>query len=223
MGQVSVFSSKHSSISKPLFFANFVGLHARYMLWKSAQIGFEAVWSYSKQYGMFIGPPAVQYLTVTETHIRSGIGSIICSVMMQQLNQKHPENYILAMRILWGPISLMILCWAFVPESPWFHARRGNKEKTMRAMRQLYGGVEGYNFEDEYWIIVRTIEHEKTVLQEKPRYFDVFKGLNLVFVSCMQSGKPRADKVLETYAYRNDPGRCPATCRPRHYQYLFDM
>ncbi|KYG43064.1 hypothetical protein M433DRAFT_72503 [Acidomyces richmondensis BFW] len=130
-------------------------------------------------YVMEICPNRIRGGMVVFQAVWSGIGSIICSVMMQQLNQKHPENYILAMRILWGPISLMILCWAFVPESPWFHARRGNKEKTMRAMRQLYGGVEGYNFEDEYWIIVRTIEHEKTVLQEKPRYFDVFKGLNL--------------------------------------------
>jgi SP family general alpha glucoside:H+ symporter-like MFS transporter len=50
------------------------------------------------------------------------------SVMMQQLNQKHPDNYLLAMRILWAPIGLMIIFWVFVPESPWFHARRGNKE-----------------------------------------------------------------------------------------------
>jgi len=100
--------------------------------------------------------------------------------MMQQLNQKHPENYILAMRILWAPISLMIICWAFVPESPWFHARRGQKEKAMKAMKQLYGSVDGYDFEAEYGIIVRTIEHERLVLQEQPRFIDVFKGLNLV-------------------------------------------
>lgn len=111
---------------------------------------------------------------------RSGIGGIICSVMMQQLNQKHPDNYLLAMRIIWAPIGLMIVFWAFVPESPWFHARHGNKEKAMKAMKQLYGGVKGYDFEVEYGIIARTIEHEREMLQGKPRYVDVFKGLNLV-------------------------------------------
>lgn len=111
---------------------------------------------------------------------RSNIGGIICSVMMQQLNQRHPDNYLLAMRILWAPVGLMIVCWVFIPESPWFYARRGNKEKAMKAMRQLYGGVKGYDFEEEYGIIARTIKHEREMLQDRPRYIHIFKGINLV-------------------------------------------
>lgn len=102
------------------------------------------------------------------------------SVMMQQLNQKHPDDYLLAMRILWAPIGAMILFWAFVPESPWFHARRGNKEAAMKSLRQLYGNVSGYDFEEEYNIIARTIEHENVLLNNKPSYADVFRGVNLV-------------------------------------------
>jgi MFS transporter, SP family, general alpha glucoside:H+ symporter len=100
--------------------------------------------------------------------------------MMQQLNKKHPDNYLLAMRVLWAPIGIMILLWAIVPESPWFHCRRGNKEKALKCMRQLYGGIDGYNFEEEYGIIERTIEHEKSVLQEPPKFLHIFQGLNLV-------------------------------------------
>ena len=105
--------------------------------------------------------------------------------MMQQLNQKHPDNYLLAMRILWVPIGLMIIFWIFVPESPWYHARRANKEAAMKAMRQLYGGVEGYDFEEEYGIIEKTIEHERFVLEEAPKYIHIFKGLNLVSASML--------------------------------------
>lgn len=100
--------------------------------------------------------------------------------MMQQLNQKHPDDYLLAMRLLWIPVGLMIIFWVFVPESPWFHARHGNKEKALKAMKQLYGNVEGYDFEEEYGIIERTIEHEREVLQEAPSYVHIFKGVNLV-------------------------------------------
>ena len=100
--------------------------------------------------------------------------------MMQQLNEKYPDNYLLAMRILWAPIGLMIVCWVFVPESPWFHARRGDKRKALKAMRQIYGGVKGYDFEEEYGIIARTIEHEREELHNQPRYIDIFRGLNLV-------------------------------------------
>lgn len=101
---------------------------------------------------------------------------------MQQLNQKHPDNYLLAMRILWAPIGSMIIFWIFVPESPWFYARRGDKDKAMRSLRQLYSGVEDYDFEEEYGIIARTIEHEKAQLEDNPRFIHIFKGLNLVSI-----------------------------------------
>ena len=67
--------------------------------------------------------------------------------MMQQINKKYPDNYLLAMHILWAPIGLMIICWVLVPESPWYYARRGNKEKALKMMRQLYGGVDGYDYD----------------------------------------------------------------------------
>ena len=105
--------------------------------------------------------------------------------MMQQLNKKHPDNYLLAMRVLWAPMGVMIIVWALVPESPWFHARRGNKDKALKNMRQLYGGVEGYDFEEEYGIIARTIEHERELLEDRQRYTQVFKGLNLVSTSVL--------------------------------------
>lgn len=99
---------------------------------------------------------------------------------MQQLNTRHPDDYLIAMRVLWAPIGIMILCWLFVPESPWWLARKGDKAGTMKALRQLYGNVAGYDFEEEYSIIARTIEHEKEVLVHAPSYADVFRGFNLV-------------------------------------------
>ena len=59
--------------------------------------------------------------------------------MMEQINQKYPNDYLLALRIVWAPIGLIILCWAFIPESPWFYAKGGNKEGGLKSLRQLYG------------------------------------------------------------------------------------
>jgi sugar porter (SP) family MFS transporter len=130
-------------------------------------------------YVMEICPNRIRGGMVTFQAVWSNIGGIVVAVMMQQLNQKHPDDYLLAMRILWAPIGLMIIFWAFIPESPWFHARRGDKEKAMKSLKQLFGNVEGYDFEEELGIIERTIEHERTMLDHAPRYRDVFKGLNL--------------------------------------------
>jgi len=144
--------------------------------------------------------------------------------MMQQLNQRHPDNYLIAMRLLWIPIGLMIICWIFVPESPWFHARRGNKEKAMKAMKQLYGGVEGYDLEEEYGIIERTIEHERDFLAEVPRYIHVFKGLNLVSATApWKEERILAYRSLETYPDGDDPRHMPATWWSRHHQHLLHL
>jgi hypothetical protein len=161
---------------------------------------------------------------------RSNIGGIVVAVMMQQLNQRHPDDYLLAMRILWAPIGLMIIFWAFIPESPWFHARRGDKEKAMKSLKQLFGNVEGYDFEEELGIIERTIEHERTMLDHAPRYRDVFKGLNLVCHLCfflwlylteyMYSGCKLRLTWAETHIDSHDPRCLPAVRRIDHHQHL---
>lgn len=140
---------------------------------RGGMVTFQAVWQ--------VRPAFISQIRKTVTKLRrSNIGGIIVSVMMQQLNQKHPDDYLIAMRILWAPIGLMILCWVFIPESPWFHARRGNRDAALRSLKQLYGNVEGYDFEEEYGIIARTIEHETQMLNNRPRFRNVFQGLNLV-------------------------------------------
>jgi SP family general alpha glucoside:H+ symporter-like MFS transporter len=50
----------------------------------------------------------------------------------------------------------------------------------MTSLRKLYGNVEGYDFEEEYSIIERTIIHERDVLVHKPTYLDCFRGVNRV-------------------------------------------
>jgi hypothetical protein len=223
MAQVSASSSKHSPYIT-IFFAlitDLSGSHARCISWRSAQTGYGVAWSPSKLFGPFHVDFCCYHFHFADILNRSNIGSIVCSVMMQQLNQKHPDNYLLAMRILWAPIGLMIICWVIVPESPWFHARHGNKEKAIKSMQQLYSGVKGYDFEEEYGIIARTIEHEKEILQEMPRYIHIFKGTNLV--SAFQSGEHQLNNCQETYPHRHDPRHLPAIRWPHHHQYIFDL
>ena len=144
--------------------------------------------------------------------------------MMQQLNQKYPDNYLLAMRVLWAPIGLMIIFWIFIPESPWFHARRGDKENMMKCMRQLYGGIEGYDFEEEGGIIMRTIEHEREFLQDKPSYIHIFKGLNLVSSSTsFRAGNNELKHLAETHPDCHGPGCLPANGRSRYNQHVLNL
>lgn len=147
--------------------------------WRSVQTGFEAVSLSSRLSGSSVLNPLQSYTSLTLCN-RSNIGNIVCNVMMQQLNKKHPDDYTLPLRILWAPIGLMILCWIFIPESPWYYTRRGNKDQAMKSLKQLYSNVEGYDYEEEYNIIARTIQHEKDALLESPNFTHLFKGTNLV-------------------------------------------
>ena len=128
---------------------------------------------------MEICPNRIRGGMVTFQSVWSNIGGIIVAVMVQQLNVKQPDNYLIVMRILWAPIGLMILCWIFVPESPWFWARKGNKEKAIKSLEQLYGGVKGFDYEEEFGIIHRTIIHKNEMLNNQPSWKDPFRGLNL--------------------------------------------
>lgn len=124
----------------------------------------------------------------------SNVGNMMVSIMMQQLNARYPNDYLFAMRILLAPVGVMILFWAFIPESPWFHARRGEREKALNSLRRLYGNVEGYDIEEEYGIILHTIAHEKDTLEtEQPRFRHVFQGRNLVR-SLSFPGRPLANR-----------------------------
>ena len=101
--------------------------------------------------------------------------------MMQQINKNYPLDYILAMRVVWAPIGLIFFCWAFLPESPWYHVKRGNKAAAIHNLKRLYHNVPGFDFEEEYGIIYNTIQHEKIVNGGKqPSVKEVFKGTNLV-------------------------------------------
>jgi len=130
-------------------------------------------------YVMEISPNRIRGGLITFYAVWNNIGGIIVSAMMQQLNKNRPNDYLFAMRILFAPIGFMIFVWLPLPESPWYSARKGEKEKALKSMRRLYGGIPGYNFEEEYAIIANTIAHEADVLVQAPSYKDVFRGVNL--------------------------------------------
>ena len=70
----------------------------------------------------------------------------------------------------------------------------------MNSLRKLYGNVDGYDFEEEYSIIERTIIHERDVLVHKPTYLDCFRGVNRV-------SRATAVHLASRLKCRNEPYR----------------
>ena len=130
---------------------------------------------------------------------RQQIGSITCSVMMDILNQKYPQRWLLAVYIEYAMIGIMFLCYIFIPETPWYFARRGDREGAMKSMRRLYGNIPDYDYEHEYGIISRTIAHEKEMnaIAKAQPWSEIFRGLNGVSRRLGFVGRGA------TYAHRN--------------------
>ena len=108
------------------------------------------------------------------------ISGIICSAMLQVANKKYPTFYKLPIYVCWGLSGLMLAAILIVPESPWFYARHDNKEGAMKSMKRLYGNIPGFDPEEEYGIILRTLEHERFELVQAgaTKYKDIFIGQN---------------------------------------------
>jgi SP family general alpha glucoside:H+ symporter-like MFS transporter len=51
---------------------------------------------------MEIAPNRIRGGLILFQAVWSNIGGIIVSLMMQQLNKKHPNDYLIAMRVLWA-------------------------------------------------------------------------------------------------------------------------
>lgn len=46
-------------------------------------------------------------------------------------------------------IGIILIIFLAIPESPWWLASKGKVEKASKVLRRCYGGVEGYNIEQQ--------------------------------------------------------------------------
>ena len=131
-------------------------------------------------YAVEVAPNRIRGGLATFQGVWSGLIGIVFSAMMYITNLKYPYFYKLPIYVLWGLSGMMLAFIVFVPESPWTYARRGDREKAQKVMKRLYGNIEGYDYEEEWLIILRTLEHEKEVMREQgaTKWKDLFIGMN---------------------------------------------
>jgi hypothetical protein len=77
--------------------------------------------------------------------------------------------------------SLAVIVWFIIPESPRWHAERGNVEKSKKILTYINGKVEGYDVEHEYAVIAQEIQQGRELSGSKGiSILSVFRGTNLV-------------------------------------------
>ncbi|KAL1409207.1 hypothetical protein Q8F55_006040 [Vanrija albida] len=155
-------------------------------------------------YAMELLPNRIRGTVIAFASFWNYTGTLLAKVMGFTLNKQHPFNWQLPVRALWGPVGLMLLCFLPLPESPWFYARRGDKEKAFKSMKTLYTGIEGYDREEEYGIMMRTLEHEREVAAQGIPWLAIFQGTNrkrtLLLMILAGGGQLAGLTMISTYS-----------------------
>jgi hypothetical protein len=75
----------------------------------------------------------------------------------------------------------MFVIYLVLPESPAWYATTGNKEAAgKRMLLRLYKGVEGYDVEHQWDVLVHTVRYEEQVARENKTqaWYNIFRGTN---------------------------------------------
>lgn len=83
---------------------------------------------------------------------------------------------------MWPFVGLAVIVLVLIPETPRFHAQRGNHNKAKEIMKKIYSTVPNYDVEHEYSIIMKEIEDGRILAdnQKGVSVWDCFRGTNLV-------------------------------------------
>jgi hypothetical protein len=105
----------------------------------------------------------------------------MASVSLQQLNKKHPDDYLTAIYTQFGMLGLLAILYFFLPETPWFLISSGQTDKARKLLQRLKGGIPGYDVDTELAVLQNTIDeqrHRANVVGKMPLRM-IFQGLNL--------------------------------------------
>ncbi|KAH8422418.1 putative MFS alpha-glucoside transporter [Aspergillus melleus] len=106
------------------------------------------------------------------------LGSFFAQVALQHLSHTHPGDYLTPIYTQWAQLGLMFIIYICVPESPVWCVNVGKYERAKRQLRTLYRGVNDYNLEQQFQVIVLSVEHEKAVAveQRREKWYNIFRG-----------------------------------------------
>jgi MFS family permease len=95
------------------------------------------------------------------------VGQFFAPVALQVMSESAPNDYMTPIYTQWAMIGLMIMIYLAIPESPAWYAGKGKEEAAKKSLLWLNRGVENYNVEHQYKLLLITVEHERAVALEQ--------------------------------------------------------
>ncbi|KAI8660344.1 MFS domain-containing protein [Fusarium keratoplasticum] len=106
------------------------------------------------------------------------LGQFFAPVALQVMLEKDPTDYLTPVYTQWSQIGLMLIIYLLVPESPAWLATKGKAEKAKKSLNIIYRGVDGFDVDHQYNLLLINIEHEREVAAEQNRekWYAIFRG-----------------------------------------------
>jgi len=110
------------------------------------------------------------------------LGQLFASVALYELKIVDPSNYKTPIYTQWPMVGLIGIIFAFLPESPWWLASKGKLDETARVLKMCYGGVEGYDIQEQIEVMTATVMIERQTAEANSELgrWAVFQGRNLI-------------------------------------------
>ncbi|CEN61033.1 hypothetical protein ASPCAL07702 [Aspergillus calidoustus] len=108
------------------------------------------------------------------------LGSFFAYLALQAMAKHSPTVWLIPIYTQWAQIGIMLIIYVFLPESPVWCATRGDSTRAKRELLKLNRDVKDYNLEQQYQLLVLTVEHENQVAaeQKQQRWYAIFQGTN---------------------------------------------
>lgn len=94
-------------------------------------------------------------------------GQFFAPVALQVMSETDPYNYRTPIYTQWALIGLMLLIYLIIPESPAWCAATGNPKRAKKCLRIINKGVEDFDLEHQYNLLVINVEHERALALEQ--------------------------------------------------------
>ncbi|WWC89878.1 uncharacterized protein L201_004806 [Kwoniella dendrophila CBS 6074] len=73
------------------------------------------------------------------------LGQLFVAIALNTLNTTKPDNYLNAIYSEFVFLGLWIISLIFLPETPWFYARKEDELKAKKVLSRIYKNVDGYD------------------------------------------------------------------------------
>ncbi|RHZ66733.1 putative MFS alpha-glucoside transporter [Aspergillus thermomutatus] len=122
-----------------------------------------------------IAPVAIRGLSTAGINLGIAIGQLLSNSVIKAFGSRTDRwAYAAPFAIQMIFTVTLLVGLPFVPESPWYHARKNQSEKALKSLQRLWG--KDFDAQTKLAALQTTIEEE--ALQKKASFADCFRGTN---------------------------------------------